>query len=422
VFRTERRINPHTGARYPFLVKTSAVVNQFYFYGVDDDFGPFFFKFGTYFPYTAKCCLNAHHWAQRQATKAGIGFKALNNGFAACDDPAALQAICDSFGPEHVRVFVDKWLARPPRPFTDDDRAAGYDYDVSVLQAELSLTQVLDRPAAGRTFFEEVIRDNLDAGRPERVSLIFDRQVRTRGKRPTPSRYRTGVLTAGVTPSIHVDYKHSAIKQHFKLGHAIRTEMTVNDTTDFGIGRRLHNLPALARIGFNANRRLLDAQRISCDPLTGADAYHQICHPVVVDGQRVPALRFDHPVTQALLVTLVMFRADPDGFSNRELRDLLAPMLGVDPASMTPGRMTYHLRRLRLHGLIERTPHTLRYTVTDFGLRSALVLTRVHNRFLTTVMADITNPGAPDRSPLARALQTVATEIDNAATRSRQAA
>lgn len=424
VFRTERRVNPATGARYPFIVRASAVVNQFYFYGTDDDFGPFFFKYGTYFPYTAKCCLNAHHWAQRQAAKAGIGFAALDNGFAACDDPAALQAICSSFGPDHVRAFVAKWQARLPRPLTDADRAAGYDYDISVLQAEFSLTQCLDRPAAGRVFFEEVIRDNLDAGRPEQISLIFDRTVRRRGPRPTPSRYRTRVLTTGVTPSIHVDYKHSKIKQYFKLGHAIRTEMTVNDTTDFGIGRRLHNLAALAAVGFKANRRLLDAQRISCDPLAGADAYGRVCHPIVVGGQRVPALRFDHTLTQALLVALVVFRADPDGFSNRELRELLAPMLGVDPASMTQGRMTYHLRRLRLHGLIERTPHTLRYQVTDFGLRSALILTRVHNRFLTTVMADAPapDPGVHARSPLARALRTVATEIDNAAARSLVAA
>jgi hypothetical protein len=419
VFRTEHRVNPQTGARYPFLVKSSAVVNQFYFYGVDDDFGPFFFKFGTYFPYTAKLCLNAHHWAQRQATKAGIAFRALDNGFAACDDPAALQAICDSFGPEQIRAFVDKWLARLPRPLSDTDRAAGYDYDISILQAEFSLTQVLDRPAAGRIFFEEVIRDNLDAGRPEHISLIFDRTIRTRGKRPTPSRYRTRVLTSGVTPSIHVEYKHSKIKQYFKLGHAIRTEMTINDTTDFGVGRRLHNLASLARIGFNANRRLLDAQRISSDPLTGTDAYHQVCHPVIVNGQRVPALRFDHPVTQALLVALIVFRAHPDGFSNRELRELLAPMLGADPATMTPGRMTYHLRRLRLHGLIDRTPHTNRYRVNDFGLRSALVLTRLHNRLLTTVMADAADTGPPDRTPLAKALRAVATEIDNTATRAR---
>ena len=136
----------------------------------------------------------------------------------------------------------------------------------------------------------------------------------------------------------------------------------------------------------------------------------------------MPAMRFDHRVTQALLVALVIFRTNPAGFSNRELRDLLAPMLGTDPASMTPGQMTYQLRRLRLHGLIERTPCTFRYRVTDLGLRSALVLTRAHNRFLTTVMADVSDTGPPSRSPLGRALDAVATEIDLVAARSRLAA
>ena len=414
VYRTERRTNPNTGARYPFIVKASAVVNQFYFYGLDDDFGPFFIKFGTYFPYTAKCCVNGHHWAQRQAVRAGIGFQSLDNGFLACDDPAALQAICSSFGPHQVEAFVRKWLERLPRPLTADDRAAGYDYDISVLQAEFSLTQVLDRPLAGRVFFEQVIRDNLDAGRPDQVSLIFDRTVRTRGKHPTPSRFRTRVITDGVTPSVHIDYKNTRIKQYFKLGHAVRTETTINDSADFGVGRRLHNLPTLARIGFKANRRLLQTQRTSCDPLTGADAYHKVCQPITVDGQRVPALRFDHPVTQALLVALVVFCPHPDGFCSRDLRELLAPALGLNPDAMTPGQMTYHLRRLRLHGLIKRTPHTFRYHPTAFGLRSALILTRIHNRFLTTVMADA-GAHQPHPSPLGRALDNVATEIDRIA-------
>lgn len=412
--RTERRVNPGTGAAYPFIVKTSAVVNQFYFYGVDDDFGPFFIKFGTYFPYTAKCCFNGHHWAQRQAARAGIGFEVLDNGFLACDDPAALQEICSSFGSHHVEAFVRKWLQRLPPPLTSEDRAAGYDYDISVLQAEFSLTQVVDRPLAGRVFFEGVIRDNLDVGRPDQVSLIFDRSVRTRGKYRTPGRFRTRVITEGVTPSIHSDYKNTRIKQYFKLGHAVRTETTINNSADFGIGRRLHNLAALARIGFKANRRLLETQRTACDTLTGADAYAKVCQPVTVDGQRVPALRFDNPVTQALLVALVVFCPHPDGFTSRDLRELLAPALGLHPDAMTAGQLTYHLRRLRLHGLVERTPHTFRYHTTAFGLRSALILSRIHNRFLTTVMADA-GPHQPHPSPLGRALDNVATEIDRVA-------
>jgi hypothetical protein len=170
VFRTEKRSNPDTGTTYPWLVRTTAVVNQFYFYGFDVDFGPFFIKFSTYFPYNAKVCINGHHWAQQQATHAGIGFEALDNGFLSCDDPARLQKICRRLSDKVIDRFVRKWLAILPHPFTSADRRAGYRYDLSILQAEFSLTQVLDRPVAGRVFFEEVIRDNLDAGRPDNVS------------------------------------------------------------------------------------------------------------------------------------------------------------------------------------------------------------------------------------------------------------
>ena len=290
VFRTQKRCNPETGAAYPWLVRNTAMVNHFYFYAVDEDFGPFFLKFGSYFPYTAKLCLNGNHWAQRQAAKAGIAFEPLDNGFASCEDTGRVQRICDRLGPRQIEPFVRRWLRRLPHPFTAADRRAGYRYDISVLQAEFSLTQVLDRPVTGRFFFEEVIRENLDLGRPDRVGLVFDRRVLTRGKRPTPGRFRTRVITAGVTPSLHVEYKSSKVKQYHKEGQALRTETTVNDTRDFGIGRRLHNLPALREVGFGANRRLLGVQRISCDPIAGADVYDRVCRPVVVGSQRAPAL------------------------------------------------------------------------------------------------------------------------------------
>jgi hypothetical protein len=151
--------------------------------------------------------VNGNHWAQRQAAKAGIGFEALDNGFAAVSDPAALQQICDQLGPEQIDALLRKWLARLPHPFTPADREAGYRYDISILQAEFSLTQMLDRPVSGRVFFEQVIRDNLDAGRPGQVSLIFDRRLKRTGPRATPGRFRTRVITSGVTPSLHAACK-----------------------------------------------------------------------------------------------------------------------------------------------------------------------------------------------------------------------
>ena len=181
---------------------------------MDEDFGAFFLKFSSYFPYGARLLVNGHHYAQARAAKAGIGFTALDNGFAACDDVPALQAICDSLDEDKIEALARKWLDILPSPYSKADQAAGYRYDISVLQAEFSLTQVLDRPLTGRIFFDQVIHDNLAIGRPDQVGLIFGRQVRRKGPRPTPGRFRTRVITDGVTPSLHVDYKNSKIKQY----------------------------------------------------------------------------------------------------------------------------------------------------------------------------------------------------------------
>jgi hypothetical protein len=187
VFRTEKRRNGEGGS-YPWIVKSTGMVNHFHFYSVDEDFGPFFIKFCSYFPYNTKLCFNGNHWAQQQAAKAGIGFTPLNNAFASVDDPAGLQQICDGLGPAQIQGLLNKWLAILPSPFTGADRAAGYSYDISVLQAEFSLTQMLDRPVSGRLFFEQVIGDDLGIGHPDHVGLVFDRRLRHKGRHPTPGR------------------------------------------------------------------------------------------------------------------------------------------------------------------------------------------------------------------------------------------
>jgi hypothetical protein len=297
VFRTQKRRNPQTGRTYPWIVRTTAMVNHYYFYGIDEDFGPFFLKFCTYFPYNAKLCINGHEYVKRQLAKEGIAFEALDNGILTCANPRRLQQLCDGLSAAKIDALLRKWLARLPHPFTSKDRAAGYRYDVSILQAEFSLTQVLDQPRIGRIFFEEVIRENLDIGRPDHVQLIFNRRISKR----TPGRFRTRVITEGVTPSLHIDYKRSRIKQYHKEGRALRTETTINDPRDFGIGKRLSNLPALQRIGFQANRRLIDVQRISQDCAVGEDAFKGINEPVEIDGQRASGLRFADMAVQALL-------------------------------------------------------------------------------------------------------------------------
>jgi hypothetical protein len=418
VYRTERRHNPRTGKNYAWIVKSTALVNHYYFYCVDRDFGPFFLKFCSYFPYNAKLCLNGHEYVKRQLEKEGIAYQALDNGILSCADPRRLQAICDGLSGAKIEALLRKWLRLLPHPFTVRDRQAGYRYALSILQIELSLTQVLDRPLSGRIFFEEVIRENLDIGRPKQVQLIFDRWV----TKSTPGLFRTRVITDGVVPSLHVDYKGARIKQYHKEGRALRTETTINNTQDFYIGKRIHNLPRLRQIGFQANRRLLEVEKVSHDCILAEEIFQQMNRPRQVETQRASALRFADPQVQSLWNALLVFPLWPTGFSNRDLRERLAPLLGLLPEQLTPGRMTYQLRRLRLHGMIERIPQSHRYRVTEVGLRAALFFTRTYNRILRPGLAQALPSVPAATASLRRCFNQLQQEIESCVTAAQLAA
>lgn len=270
-----------------------------------------------------------------------------------------------------------------PYPFRPEDSAAGYHYELSTLKAEFSLTQILDFPRTGRQFFEEVIRENLDIGLLDQVQLIFNRRVT---KRKLGS-FRTRILTEGVVPSLHSQYKDTKIKQYHKEGRALRTEITINNTYDFAIGRKLCNLPALREIGFAANRLLLNVQNLSHDCSIGKEKFNSVIQPIVHDKQRVSALHFGDPGVLALMYALCLFELVPEGFRIADLRIKVAELLNQDQSINSPGRMTYDFRRLRLHGLIERRPHSNRYFVTQDGIRIILFFTRAEAHFFSVALA-----------------------------------
>ena len=346
-------------------------------------------------------------------------FEGLDNGFAACEDPSGLQRICDRLDDEQASTgFVRKWLARLPHPFTTADRRAGYRYDISILQAEFSLTQVLDRPLAGRVFFEEVIRDNLDLGRPDRVSLIFDRKIIRRGSEPRRVGSGPASSPTGSCRPCTSSTRPARVKQYHKQGVALRTETTINDTRDFGIGKRLHNLPALREVGFRANRRLLAVQRISHDPAIGEAAF-TACRSTSPSSTAAVS-RLSASTTSASRPCSPPWSCSvscPTGSPTATCAPTWRPSSACNADSMTAGPMTYDLRRLRLHGLIERIPHTHRYRPTEFGFNTAVFFAHA-NRFLRHGMADTVDP----TSPIASALRHVNAEADRIAQRAQLAA
>jgi hypothetical protein len=128
-----------------------------------------------------------------------VGFEALDNGFRATADAAALAAICARLSAHEVWRF--SIAGRPGcRRRTAQDRRRGYHYQLAFRQLELSDTRVFDRPAAGRAWFEHTIRDQLSLRRPDQVALVFGRRINC----TTPGRFHTRVITAGVDPAIQI--------------------------------------------------------------------------------------------------------------------------------------------------------------------------------------------------------------------------
>ena len=303
--------------------RQSAVPNHYYFYVRDREWGPAFWKTCAYAPYPVWLCLNGHEWAKRQAEQAGLSFRPLDNGFRACEDAEALAAICARLSAGAVWAFFRRWERLLPSPFTGEDRARGYRYQLALRQLELSDTRVFDRPQAGRDWFEQTIRDQLTLGRPDHVAVVFARKVIA----TTPGRFATRVLNRGDEVALQVHYKHSKVKQYFKEGRALRTETTVNDTYDFGIGRLLTNAnwAALIQVGQGVNERLLDAQLEACACAPDARTLERTVLPSRDQHHRpAPALRFGDPRVQALLASLCAFQHLLDGVTNQSLRTLVA--------------------------------------------------------------------------------------------------
>ena len=388
-----------------------AFVNHFYFYLWDPEWGGAFWKTNAYAPYPIWIWLNGHEWAKRQCEKAGIGFTALDNGFGDCEDPKALQRICDRLGPGAVKSFFWRWLRRLPSPFTAADLRAGYGYELAFRQFEVSDTRVFDRPAAGRAFFEQVIRDNLDVGRPSQVALIFDRRVNVK----TPGTFRTRVVTRGVDPQLCCYYKASRLKQYFKEHRALRTETVIGDTRDFGIGRRVNteNWHALRAVGEQANQRLCDAQAADARPAPDVATLTEVTRPsTTVDGQHAPALRFGDPRVMAAMAAIVGFTHLLTGFDNKTLTQLMGNLLDAPYGNR---QATYDLRRLRRKGIIERIEHTHRYRLTARGRAVSVLFTKAYGRVLGPGLAQL-NPALPtelaSRSPLASAWRQLDRELN----------
>ncbi len=225
---------------------------------------------------------------------------------------------------------------------------------------------------------------------------------RDRRGRTTAQPFATRVFSPGTDVKMDFRYKHSRVKQYLKEGRALRIETVINKPSDIEVLGRIEHLHELIGKARAVNRRLLMIERAGQGCAIGSALFERIHQPYIREGQRTGALRFGDPRAMALAGALCCFVHAIAGFTNHSLRGLVAGLLGRDYGT---SQMTYDLRKLRLHGLIERIPRTNTYVLTPQGTRVALFYTKLHGRLLRPLIASADQPPAPIE--LRRALATI---------------
>jgi hypothetical protein len=295
-------------------------------------------------------------------------------------------------------------MARIPLPLTDADRDAGYWWELSMRQIETSRTLVFDEDCHARAFFEALLCENMDLGRPENVELLFRRGQRLgRPTIPPPGGgFKTKIDRYCDLVTLNVFYKNSRLKQYLKDGVALRIETVINAPGDLGCNRQLRNLPELQAKARAINTRLMETETAGQGTALVSPVIERITRPTLTgEGRKAPALRFGDLRVQALAGAVAAMLFTVTGITNRSLRALMTGLLHR-PYSMN--QASYDLSRLARNDLISRVPGRNRYTLTRDGLLFACFYTRVYDHLLRPLMA----PDQPNAPPeLAAALDTL---------------
>jgi hypothetical protein len=251
------------------------------------------------------------------------------------------------------------------------------------------------KPAAGRAWFEQTIRDQLTLGRPDRVAVVFGRRV----SRQTLGRFHTRVISSGTEPAIQVHYLQGQAVSRGRPRVADRDDRQRHLRLRHRLTAHKRELDALLALGHDINQRLLDAQLQDCACASDAATLPRVVLPSTHDGQPAPGLRFGDPRVMALLASLCTFSHLLEGITNRSLRALVTWLI----PGYTPRQMTYDLRRLRRKGFIERVaPHPALHDTAD-GRRLAVFFTKTYARILCPSLAELP-PCLPPRSSAAHTL------------------
>ena len=395
-------------------------VVQYNFYVNDERWGRMFVRMCPYLPFSARLCLNQHHWLANRLRTEGVDFRQCSNAFMGCAEPKRLQELADELAPRDLIACGQKWLACFTPFFSAQEREeAGCRHRLFFAQTEFCDNLVFHRRAALDKLGERLLDANRTIGQPNKITTIFGRKV---------TKLHHGKLETEIeqmdfaNPVIRSHYRNGFIKQYVRDHLILRTEASTNNVTDYGVRKAVDNLPALRTTLSAINDNYLNVQQDIVETFIDRGQLRKLAQPTITaTGKRIPGLKLDNPRQLALMHALVRFShvAAANSFTTGDLLPRVLDALGSGGDRYTLASLRYDLSKLRAKGLVEKLPHSRRYQLLPEGYAICLVFLKLFERVYAPLTAGLLSPVKADaklhsqnRSPLDRLYQRVLDDLD----------
>jgi len=404
----------------PHLEFKQRWVNQYNFYLNDQDWGPMFVRMCPYFPFSARVCLNQHHWLAIRMRQEGIDFQQCKNAFLKCSNPKRLQELADSLTTQDLLPCGQKWLTAFTPFFTSRERQqAGCQHRLFFSQVEYCDNLIFFRRAAVDQFAQRLLDMNRTIGQPKKITLIFGRKVTKKYK----GKLQTEIEDLDLpNPVIRSHYAHGFAKQYVRDHHLLRTEPATNNVTDYGVNKNVENLPRLRQRMSEIIDHYHNAQQDILETFVDRGQLRKLAEPTILTtGKRIPGLKLDHPRQLAVMHALVRFANIAAG-STFTTADLYLPALdalGLPPSQYSLASLRYDLSKLRAKALVEKLPHSRRYRLMNKGYSICVLFLKLFERIYAPLAAGLLKPFPGDRNlshdklcQLDRLYQRVSDDLD----------
>jgi hypothetical protein len=393
---------------------------QYNFYVNDERWGRMFVRMCPYLPFSARICLNQHHWLAERMREEDIAFEQCTNAFLRCSNPARLQELADSLTARDILICGQKWLATFTPFFTAKERQqAGCHHRLFFAQVELCDNLIFRRRAALDQMGQRLLDANRTIGQPNKISVIFGRKI---------TRHYRGKLQTVIedmnlpNPVIRSHYGNGFVKQYVRDHVLLRTEPASNNVNDYGCKKAVENLPQLRQKMSSVIDHYQDVQQDILETFVDRGQLRKLAEPTVLaNGKRIPGLKLDHPRQLALMHALVRFShiAAQSTFMTSEIYADTLAALEASPKNYSLASLRYDLSKLRAKGLVQRVPRSRRYRLLPEGYSICLVFLKLFENIYAPLTSGLLAPFSGDaklqrqkRSQLDKLYQRIVDDLD----------